>query len=307
MPRLLKAREAFTLIEVLVSTMILLLIVLLFSSIFSNVSLVWRTGLADIDRSNNGGIACDMIGRDIQSALLPANRSSTTSLQFVVNPSGLSSSYSSRDSIFFQAPLVASSSGGDIAEVGYFVQWDMATAGNPRARLCRFYVNSSDTTNFLIYNNPTAWITNTTITNVASALASTSPPYQGLLAENVVGLWITCLDPYGYPIAKEANGNAFPTSGSGYSFDSRLGYTDNAGTVHPVSSLPAAVDISFVIIDSGTAERVGPTLCTAINTLVQTSISASTFYTQAQTTANLTSIRPAFQPFSLRVHLTNSQ
>ncbi len=300
-------RAAFTLIEVMVSTLILLLIILMFSSIFSNVSLVWREGLADIDRSNNGGIACDLIGRDIQSALLPANRSNTANLQFVVNPTGLGTSYSARDSIFFQAPVVVGSTSGDIAEVGYFVQWDLTTASNPRARLCRFYVNSSDTTNFLIYSNPAAWITPQAIINVASATRSTTPPYQGLLAENVVGLWITCLDPYGYPITLEASGTAFPVSGSGSAFDSRLGYTDSAGTVHAVCSLPAAVDISFIIIDGTTASRVNPTLHSAINTLVQSTSSASAFFTQAQTTTGLASIRSAFQPFSLRVHLVNSQ
>jgi type II secretory pathway component PulJ len=115
--RLLEARAAFTLVEVLVSTVILLFIILLFSSIFNNVSMVWRDGLADIDRSNNGGIACDLIGRDIQSALLPANRSNTANLQFVVSPTGLVSSYGARDCIFFQAPVVVGSTSGDIAEV----------------------------------------------------------------------------------------------------------------------------------------------------------------------------------------------
>jgi hypothetical protein len=280
----------------MVSTVILLILLVLFSSVITNGSSVWNLNMHGMEKASNGRSACDFISREMTGALLPANRTSGQSLQFIVDPPNVDSSFNSRDSVFWQAPVATDTSMGDIAEVGYFVQWDLSNANNPQASLCRLFVNSSDTANFLIYGYPLKWITTQVLASVASANGTTSPPYQGLLTQNVIGLWVNCLDPYGNAIAKTSTGG----------FDSRTGYTDSNGTVHAACSLPAAVDLSFVTIDSGTAAHINNSIYTTLLPLVRQATSANNFVTQNQNNASLVLIRSAFRPFTLRIFLRNS-
>jgi len=183
---------------------------------------------------------------------LPSNRSTTNGLQFVINPSGVSASYEFPQAFFWQAPVATDGgTNGNLAVVGYFVQW--VTNGTTSAPcLSRLLINPSSTTYYSIYSNPTSWISTSILTNNAASTAASG--YQGLMADNVLGLWVQALDPQKNPI-QQSVGKA------GENFDSRLSYSYTNSVYTTVAStnlppvLPAAIQIAIIVIDSRTAER----------------------------------------------------
>jgi hypothetical protein len=145
-----------------------------------------------------------------------------------------------------------------LAEVGYFIRW-VGDSGKVRPVLCRFFVNPSRTQggavvvnpDYLIYSaTPTEWLSDELLERVAPADQASG--YLGLMAEDVLGLWVRC---YGL------NGNELPN------FDSRSGYTheytytryDGGGASTVNASvpryLPARVEVSLVQLDSKVANR----------------------------------------------------
>ena len=319
------ALASFSLVELLVSLVILILLVFVLSQILTMTANTWMSGEAVKERMQNERAIGDFIANELRMALLPAGRKNTSSLQFVVNPSGVTaSSYNNNDSVFWQAPIATDATYGDVAEVGYFIQWDTSTAQNPKAILSRFFVNppssSAGSTNYLIYTQPTAWINNTLIQSVAPANSANS--YQGLFAENVVGLWIQCLDSYRVQITKDYNGNPL----SNDSYDSRNGYTDSQGhqspsytyvnssgtsATAPYCALPRMISVNLVLLDSQSAKRLGPSQQTAIQALVTSSASTSTpasaFVTGALSNAGLAPIRSGFRSFQTYIYLEGSR
>jgi len=319
------ALASFSLVELLVSIVILTLLVFVLSQILTMTANTWMSGEAVKERMQNERAIGDFIANELRMALLPVGRKNTSSLQFVVNPSGVTaSSYNNYDSVFWQAPIATDATYGDVAEVGYFIQWDTSTAQNPKAILSRFFVNppssSAGSTNYLIYTQPTAWINNTLIQSVAPANSANS--YQGLFAENVVGLWIQCLDSYRVQITKDYYGNSL----SNDSYDSRNGYTDSQGhqspsytyvnsigtsSTAPYCALPRMISVNLVLLDSQSAKRLGPTQQTAIQSLVTSSATSSTpasaFVTSALNNASLAPIRRGFRSFQTYIYLEGSR
>ena len=318
-------QAAFTLVELLVSMTIVALLVVFLGKLLGEATDTWNRGEGNKERLQNVRAVTDFICNELTAALLPVNRTDTNNLQLVVNPAAFSAStYNNHDAIFWQAPLATEQTLGDVAEIGYFVQWDTATnPANPRAQLCRFFVNptlsnSSGTSagpnpNFLIYSQPTAWLTNAVVAAVAPANQANS--YQGLFAENVVGLWTQCLDPNGVLITKNAAGGTF-VSGSTTRFDSRLGYqyTDNsqapAATITKAGcALPAAVDLSLVMLDSKSAARIGAAQQKEIVTLSANAAvtNGDAFVSQALADATLRSVSAGMYSYHVRIFLQNSK
>jgi len=56
-------------------------------------------------------------------------------------------------------------------------------------------------------------------------------------------------------MAEIGYGVVWTNIGGAYAYDSRQGYTDSSGTIHPSSSLPAMVEVAIVVADSRTAQR----------------------------------------------------
>jgi prepilin-type N-terminal cleavage/methylation domain-containing protein len=307
-----RGQRAFSLLEVLVSMAVLLMMVVLLHGILSGASGAWKLGEANKDRMQNARTISDFIANELESALLPINRTSTDSLQLVVNPSGIDSQVSSqvshRDSIFWQSPLAVDQALGDVAEIGYFVRWDTQTnPQNPRAVLCRFFVNLTARNsatgavtanpNFLISSAPNTWLSGNK-SDVLNRVAPANPAndYLGLFAENVIGMWVSCLDSGGQVI-----------TASGTNFDSRTGYTDSLLGARPACALPTMIDLSLVLIDARSAIRVGPAEMDAITKLVDKSANADAFVDAALQDSDLASFRPAFRAHRVRIHLRNSQ
>jgi prepilin-type N-terminal cleavage/methylation domain-containing protein len=304
---------AFTLLEVLVSMAVLLLMVVLLHGILSGASGAWKLGEANKDRMQNARTISDFIANELESALLPLNRTSTNSLQLVVNPLGISTQTSHRDSIFWQSPLAVDQALGDVAEIGYFVRWDTQTnPQNPRAVLCRFFVNltlRNSTTgavtanpNFLISSQPDTWLSDAVLDQVAPA--NVTNDYLGLFAENVIGMWVCCLDSGGQVITLDSTGKVITPARS---FNSRTGYTDSLLGARAACALPTMIDLSLVLLDARSAARVGPAEMAAITGLVDTSANADAFVDAALQNPDLASFRPAFRAHHVRIHLRNSQ
>ncbi len=207
----------------LVAVTVLMMMMVILVSLSSQAGKVWSRGESQNQNRQRARASLDYIGQELRQALLPLDAVKIT-YQFQINPSGLSTDYQCRDAIFWQAPIATDTSQGDLAEIGYFVQWNASTQ---QANLCRFFVNPSDSTHYLAYGNPTQWVTDTLLQSLAPATKTGG--YQGLFLENVIGLWIT---------ATKVDG-----------------LTAYEGDPHLSKKLPASVDISLVTVDSNSAKR----------------------------------------------------
>lgn len=307
----------FTLVEILVSLTLLTIIVLLLGQMLGTAGRAWNSIEANKERLQNVRAISEFICAEMRTALLPVNRQSQSSLQFVVDPPCTSGSLGNRDAVFWQVSLASNQTLGDVAEVGYFVQWNTDHPKNPTSQLCRFFVNpaTSDYTpdpHFLIGSAPSAWLTEEIIKDVAPASRARS--YNGLFAENVMGLWVQCLDSEGQPITKAYDGTPF----GGHAFDSRLGYlksdgtktedyTDASGNKQPLCALPSMVDLGFIMLDSNSAAKIGPAQQAAIQTLTAASTDTEGFLQGAQAAPELKAIRSGLRPYQTRIYLQNSK
>ena len=275
----------FTLVELLVSIAVLSILVVLLLGILNQLSSTFTEIRAQIYRHQNGQAILGLIASDLRVAMLPQNRTDTNSLELLVDPKSLltasPNNYLFPHAIFWQAPIASNTTNGNIAEVGYYIQWDQTTnPNNPKPMLYRFFVNPGDPNNYLIYTNPQNWLTLSILNNVDPPPSPSNTTYQGWFADNVIGLWVRCLDANGVPITQTA-----PAAGSGktspvttdYSFDSRLGYmsTDASSSSKQIAkyayydpgsvqttvagSLPSTIEIAIVLLDSQAAQRLkGP-------------------------------------------------
>ena len=250
--------HGFSLVELLVAMSILLLLVTMIGTMLGGVMSYWQQDEARGERRDVAQRALALMARDLSAASLPLNNPDTSTLQFLIDPTAaVQVTNETSHSVFWQAPVTTDQAGtstykGNIAIVGYFVR----TVGN-QSCLCRLLVNPSDTSNFLIYNSPNGWLNSTIINTLAPA---SGPVYQGLVGQNVLGLWVQALDPNGHVITKTAAAGAFNNA----AYDSRQGYsytgTDSSGNsltiTRPGSSLPAAVQLGLVVIDSRAAAQI---------------------------------------------------
>jgi prepilin-type N-terminal cleavage/methylation domain-containing protein len=351
--RLRASRAGFTLVELLVSIAVLTLMVLFLGAILNHTSKLWSIGENDVQRMENLRAITDSVGNDMRGALLPLDRTNLNSLQFVVNPATITASSYNGDTVFWQAPIATTGTAGDVAEAGYFVKWDLSKPSNPRSLLCRFFVNPdgsfphSETpgSNYLIYNphvtipnnaSPepwllqAGWLSDSVINAVAPGINSvgSAQAYQGLFAENVIGLWIRCRDFFGQPINSDFQGTSLAVSGGGqyqYGYDSRMGYSyrdPNSGNVlqtpgytninltasnnpQPLAALPPEVDVGVVIIDSQGAARITPAMMNNIDSVIATSSNAASFITNAGANGGLRSIYANLRSYQTEVYLEN--
>ena len=240
------ALHSFSLVEMLVAMTILLIITGLLLSMTGSMMSSWTTDSARNERRTIGRTVFERMSRDLGQTTLPLSRGSSNSLEFIINPTTVSAAYQLPQAVFWQAPVTTDgATNGDLAEVGYFVQW---ADGGPV--LSRLLVNPSEA-NYLIYKTPTSWISDTILLNSAPSTASAG--YSGLLAKNVMGLWVQALDPSGNPIQQASHL-------TGENFDSRLAYPytnsiyPTAISTNSAAALPASLQVAIIVIDSRTAK-----------------------------------------------------
>lgn len=282
-------RRAFTLIELLVAMAVLAMMVALLGSMTSNVSNIWSNGNAQIDRRRNVRSIVDLIGADLKGALLPLDPAiapTQPNLQFTLNPAGISAEYKNPDAIFWQAPVATDQTRGDIAVLGYFVQWDSETnPENPRARLCRLFINPTDAANYRIYTDRAKWLNDKIIGAVAPGNNKANADgelagWRGLVAEDVIGFW-----------ARWKDGAKLVTT-----YDSRA-----------TLALPNVVEISVVQLDAKTAARVTPAMQQRLAEVVSQSHDAHHFLTQFRELPEFTGLYSGARAMSASVRLENAR
>ncbi len=293
-------RAAFTLVELLVSTAVIAVLLIMLAQVSGVVGDTWSQVQGRAERRQHGRALVDQIGRELRAATLPVDGLAgrdTANLQFVMNPPGLGASFKHPHALFWQAPVATDASRGDMAIVGYFVKWD--TSGDAtRARLCRLFLNPGEA-GHRIYERGGAdrWMTDELLNTLAPA--DREHAYRGLFAENVIGLWTRCLDGQGNVIQNVAGGG----------YDSRLDYTaqswTNVTVMHRAPVLPYSVEVSLVLLDSRAAEAVKPALQPALAGLVSQSQHAEDCLLRLQSSTLPRAVISGATAHVLRVRLEN--
>ncbi len=238
------SRKGFSLLELLVTCSILLVLFVVLAQTLWWSGNIWTGGRTRSENRRMVRAAQDSIRKELRAAVLPVDRQTPSGrgdLQFVINPSSVPAQYKNADAIFWQAPIATDVSEGAFAEIGYFVRW----SGN-RAALCRLFLNPSESRTLLsttdvlqrTYQHPGDWVNEDVLK--AAAPADEAHGYQGLFAENVIGFWVRPLNA----------GGAVSYNVGTAGFDSNINFDGRAAPV-----LPSFVEISYVVIDSGMANR----------------------------------------------------
>jgi len=305
-------KRAFSLLEILVAMVILALIVIALAAISTEAGRIWKMTEALNQRRSTGRALLQFIARDLEMAVrqLPYPQSNAPNLHFVANePSLIPTTLLNPHAAFWQAPVAADRSKGDLAEIGYFVRWDTTTQpGTAKAQLCRFFVDPADDTHYRVYSSdedgkPVNWLESATINQVAPATAPHG--YRGWFADNVIALWLRCLDKHGDPILKTAAGTSL---NGGCGFDSRQGFEiTSTGLKQTGPALPTSVEVVLVTVDDHLAKKITAPLLASPG-------SPENFWKDRTTTGSLAhfvaglppEIRPGVQVFSTRVVLKAS-
>jgi hypothetical protein len=225
------------------------------------------------------------IKNDLSMAFAPLE-TSTTGAQLLLNPSSISKELLAPSALFWQAPVAGDTRFGDLSPVGYFVRWDTTDTANPRPRLCRLQVDpvAPKTSNptYRIYSHPGDWVNDGVLE--AAAPANRAHDYAGLFAEDVVGFWVRCLDASGGVLAE-----------SNATYDSRSG------------GFPAAVTVSFAVIDSRLARQITPAIKEELERLTTQSSDAFAFVKAAQANTSLSAIREGIHAAATTVYLRGAR
>ena len=235
---------AFTLLELLVATAVFVGLALILLSIAASLSSFWQIGIAHNERRSSALSAFSRMARDLRFAAPPVNPA-TSNFQLVINPANVGSNYLLPQAAFWQAPVARDRSRGDMALVGYFVQWVTETNG-PVPKLCRLLID----TNYQ-FQKPSDWVTDPLI--ASNAPATKASGYDGQLAENVLGIWMQPLDQAKKPIVQPGDPSKFDSL-QGYS----VALTNSSGalvTNNFKSALPASIEVAVVAVDARTAKR----------------------------------------------------
>lgn len=226
-----RRRRAFSLIEMLVATAIFVLLVALLLSLISNVSLVWQKSDGQKSRQQAARRALEMISRDLEAAVFPVFSSLPSSLQFQLNP-GVTG-YQNPSAAFWQATAASDTNGSDLSDVGYFVAWTTNAQSQPVGELRRYLLAAT--------NADSSFQTGTNVITAAKldekAPGSTdSSASLGLVAQNVVGLWITL-----FTVDSSGQTNVYD---SGSPYDSKT-----------TADRPTSAEVAVVVMDPRLAGR----------------------------------------------------
>ncbi len=222
----------FTLLELLVAAVILILLLTMLVTIVSHTANIAAQADAQKARQQAARLALEIITRDLEAVAFPLISSSTNSLQFLVNPA-ITGIPRNRDAAFWQAAVPGDTTASDLSEIGYFVAWT-TNDGVPTGELRRLRVPPGAVDS--IFQNPANWLTAQKLADYAPGSSGTgSNALKGLITQNVLALWITLYD--------QTNGVICPTNAMD-------GYDSRATSVRPASA-----EVALVIIDPRTAKR----------------------------------------------------
>jgi prepilin-type N-terminal cleavage/methylation domain-containing protein len=169
--------NAFTLLEMLVSMVILALLVITMTTLVDSTARLWRSSEGRTDACRETRAALIVLARDLRNAVAGTN---LDLMRFNLQAGAANTNYGSN--IFFLASLPSSAqdtnSRSDVCEVGYFLALDRTPAStNQTLNLYRYFRDSNQTFSNLAAGNLFAHI-------------STGQAGEELLARNVVGMTI---------------------------------------------------------------------------------------------------------------------
>ncbi|HEY5814554.1 MAG TPA: hypothetical protein VIT23_18105 [Terrimicrobiaceae bacterium] len=228
------------------ATAVFAALALILVSIAGSLSNFWQMGISHNERRSSALAVFNRIARDMRVAAVSPN-SAASNLQFIINPPNIGNSYLYPQAAFWQAPVANDRTRGDMALVGYFVQW-ITNGTTSIPKLCRLLL---DSTNYQ-YLSTSNWVSDALL--ASNAPATKIGDYRGQLAENVLGLWMQPLDRWRQPIVRDAKSNAYANG----QFDSSRGFlqTNAGGTNYTyLPALPASVEVAIVTIDARTTKR----------------------------------------------------
>lgn len=278
---------AFTLVELLVSLVVLAFIVVMIASLSNSTAQIWRNGERTMENNQTGRAVLEIIARELSQAVV------SSKLPFVQDPI-LPANADQRpsNSIFWVAPL-SSSNRGDLCEVGYYL--------TNTFELKRFFVPPSDTANYAVLttipidytSRPTGNSGNDNdhakaalwVSDFVTNKDTNNRPISNTVASGVLNFFVRCLDINGDPIpwldiglkynSSEPMRPATPGTravfgGVNNSNPSSFTYTyfnaanvatsTNPGDTQNTASahiLPYAVELTLVTIDMQTLRRLG--------------------------------------------------
>lgn len=170
-----RASRGFTIVEMLVSTAVFMLMVVLLVSVVSQINTLWQQTDGQKTRRQSSRALLDLISRDLQGALSPLDSNNYSKIQFDLNPGTVGSF---RSSLFWMTASPASRSGSDIMTVGYFIR-----RTDTGSILCRAQLSGAV---------PNLWTQAATL-----APADASSNYKGLAADGVLAMFVTLFDESG--------------------------------------------------------------------------------------------------------------
>ena len=183
--------RGFTIIELLAATAVFLLMITLLISAVSQVNRAWQSSDGQKMRRESARALLDLMARDLQSTISPLPGSSSSSSFFSLNPGGSATPYG--DTLYWNASTPGNRNQSDVATVGYFVHPDTRA-------LCRFATNA-----------PPGF----SLTDAAALGAGMRPEigndFQGLLAEGVMGFFVTLFDRNGDVVGRTGDQRDFTT------------------------------------------------------------------------------------------------
>ena len=208
--------HGFTLVEMLVSMVVLALLVVAMTALVESATKLWRDKENRVDACREARAALAIMARDLKNAVASTNISS---IQFNVESGAATTNYG--NNVFFLASLPASaqedSSKSDVCEVGYFLAFDRTPASTNRTlNLYRFFRSSNQTFSDLAAG--------TLFANIVTGEAG-----EELLARNVVAMKIN-------PVSV--------STGEWVDF-----------TPSPQAPLPAMIEITLTAIGQETARK----------------------------------------------------
>ena len=170
--------RAFTLIEMLVSIVVLALLVVAMMALVESATKLWRDNEGRTDACREARAALLTIARDLKNAVAGTN---VDFMKFNLESGAAGTNYGSN--VFFLASLPTAAqepdSRSDVCEIGYFLALDRTPASTNRTlNLYRYFRSSNQT-----FSNMAA---SSLFTNVTTGAAG-----EELLARNVIGMKIT--------------------------------------------------------------------------------------------------------------------
>jgi len=221
-------KEAFTLLELLASIVLLGLLTVLTHQMVSQISASSQRSMETVKSRALARGLLDQISWDLSFATPPLPDRYALYPRLRLTPDG--APYANPHLLLFQTDRGADT----LQQLVYFVRTD----GKPV--FCRAaFAPPVGTGGALpvIYESRDLWLTQTFLDSVV-------PPNgdAGVLSRRVVAFWARALDHDGYPITRDAAGKSV-----GYAFDSDAGYQDHQNAVYPGPAYPAAVEVALVV------------------------------------------------------------